>query len=82
MSIDPKHLKGKTISEINEIYEPILEALRPKPRVYNGNYRFHVYKGSVLVYNGNSRVKVMMYKLISLRNPDYYVGDTYGKQSR
>jgi hypothetical protein len=82
VSIDPKHLKNMTITEINAVYEPVLEALRTKPRVYNGNYRFHVYKGSTLVYNGNSRVKVMFCKIAAKFNSDYYVGDTYGKQSR
>jgi hypothetical protein len=51
-------------------------------RVFNGNYRFHVYKGRKLVYNGNSRFIAGIYRLIERFDKNYYVGDLNGTKSR
>lgn len=45
-------------------------------RVINGNYRFHVYKGSTLVYNGNNHFIAFMYKVLEKFDKDIWVGDT------
>jgi hypothetical protein len=51
-------------------------------RVFNGNYRFHVYKGRKLVYNGNSRFIAGIYRLIERFDKNYYVGDLNGTKGR
>lgn len=43
-------------------------------RVFNGNYRFNIYKGATVVYTGNSHFVAFMYKMLEKFDKNIYVG--------
>ena len=51
-------------------------------RVFDGNKRFNVYKGTTVVYTGNSVFIASLYRLLSKYDRDYYVGDIKWLKSR